>query len=298
MDIKGFLQFIRGVILLTCAMMFCFAVATFGSGLAPISMLTGAAGAASGTASVSPWQAFIPVLVFSFAIAALFSYIIMRSRWHGLKLALFIFIAFFGLMNVVIQLESFVFLGNQMPAGLLRKIVLMGFILAGLFSPLAVMIMGKAKQISVAETDNPHLVMPLPEWIWKVMVIGIVYVVLYYTFGYFVAWKDPAIQEYYGGYDPGSFSTHLANFWQSNSWMYPFQFLRGLLWMLFALPIIRMHKGMKWEVGFTLALLFSFWSFQLLMPNPIMPAAVARVHLIETFLSNFIFGWIVGILLA
>ncbi|KPJ70553.1 hypothetical protein AMJ52_09820 [candidate division TA06 bacterium DG_78] len=80
--------------------------------------------------------------------------------------------------------------------------------------------------------------------------------------------------------------------------MFFFQFARGLLWMLFALPVIRMYKGKNWQVGLTLALLFAFWSFQLLIPNPFMPPDVARVHLIETFSSNFIFGWIVGLLLS
>jgi len=59
-----------------------------------------------------------------------------------------------------------------------------------------------------------------------------------------------------------------------------------------------MHKGGKWEVGLTVALLFAVWSVQLLIPNPLMPPDVARVHLIETVSSNFIFGWIVGLLLA
>jgi hypothetical protein len=37
---------------------------------------------------------------------------------------------------------------------------------------------------------------------------------------------------------------------------------------------------------------------QLLIPNAYMPAEVARVHFIETISSNFIFGWIVGLLLG
>ncbi len=297
MDIKEFLWLVRRLIFLTCCTMFCFAVATFGSGLAPISMLTTSPDSPAAL-PVNPWQAFIPVLVFSFVIAAIFGYIIVRSRWYGFKLAVFIFITFFGLMTIVGQIESLIFLQNQLPAGMLRKIVLMGLILAGLFSPLAVMIMGKTKQTSIVRTLNPHLVMPAPEWIWRLVVIGVFYVVLYTTFGYFMAWRSPVIQEYYGGYDPGSFSTHLANVWHSYPWMFPFQFMRGLLWMLFALPVIRMHKGVKWEVGLTLALFFAFWSFQLLIPNPVMPANVARVHFIETFSSNFIFGWLVGLLLA
>lgn len=291
MNPKIYLQLLLRIVYLTCATMFCFAAGVFGSGLVQMSTLIG-----SGT-GLNPWQAFVPVLIYSLTIAILFAYIIIRSRWFGLKLAIAIFIVMFGLMTVATQLESLLFLGSQIAGGILSRIFLSGFIMAGLFAPLAVIIMGRLKP-ELDITPNPHLIMPIPEWVWKVVVIGALYVVLYALFGYFVAWKSPAIQEYYGGSDPGNFFVHIANRWQATPHMFFFQFGRGILWMLFALPIIRMHKGVKWEVGLTIALLFAIWSLQLLMPNPFMPPEVAKVHLVEIFSSNFIFGWIVGFLLA
>ena len=47
-----------------------------------------------------------------------------------------------------------------------------------------------------------------------------------------------------------------------------------------------------------MAALFIVWNLQLFMPNPMMPAEVARVHFVEMVMSNSIFGFIVGILLA
>ena len=275
-------------------MMFCFAVGVFGSGLVNVNALVPAAEGAA----INPWSAFLPVLVFSFAVALLFAYIIMRSHWFGLKLALAIFVAFYGMMTVVLQLESLLFLRNQMAGGILTKVYLSGLIMAGLFAPLAVLIMNRAKQREPIFIFNVHLEMPLRAWLWRIIAIGCCYVLLYTAFGYFVAWKSPAVQLYYGGQDPGSLFVHLANQWARWPGFFLFQFGRGLLWMLFALPIIRMHKGGRLEVGATIALLFAVWSLQLLIPNPLMPAEVARVHLIEVASSNFIFGWIVGILLA
>jgi len=291
---RNWLHYVPRIVYLTCAMMFCFAAGVFGSGLVNVSAL---APAAEG-AGISPWSAFLPVLIFSFAIALLFAYIIIRSRWFGLKLALAIFVAFYGLMTVVMQMESLLFLRNQMVGGILTRIFLSGLIMAGLFAPMAVIILGKVKQRELAFMFNVHLEMSLPEWLWKIVFIGCCYVVLYTVFGYFIAWKNVAVQTYYGGQDPGSFFVHLANQWARWPGFFLFQFGRGLLWMLFVLPIIRMHKGGKWEVGLTVALLFAVWSVQLLIPNPLMPPDVARVHLIETVSSNFIFGWIVGLLLA
>jgi hypothetical protein len=282
------------VVYLTCAMMFCFGAGVFGSGLANVSALASTAG----DTGMNPWSAFVPVLVFSFGVASLFAYIIIRSHWAGLKLALGIFIAFYGLMTIVMQLESLLFLRSQMAPGILNRILLSGLITAGLFAPVAVLIMGRVRQSQLPLVFNPHLEMGLSAWLWKLAAIGCCYVVLYTVFGYFIAWKNPVIQVYYGGQDSGSFFVHLVDQWARSPLFFLFQFGRGLLWMLFALPIIRMHKGGKWEVGLAVALLFAVWSLQLLMPNPIMPAEVARVHLIETASSNFAFGWIVGILLA
>jgi hypothetical protein len=294
MTIKVLLGFIRRIVYLTCAMMFCYAAGIFGSGLANLSALAPAAG---GT-SVSPWSAFIPVLLFSFAVALLFAYIIFRSYWHGLKLALALFVAFYGLMTIVLQVESLLFLRDQIADQILARIFLSGLITAGLFAPLAILVMGRAKPQEMLLVFKPHLEMSLSEWLGKIVIIGCVYLALYNIFGYFVAWKNPAVQLYYGGHDPGNFFAHVANQWSRQPIFFLFQFGRGLLWILFALPIIRMHKGGTLEVGFTIALLFAVWSLQLLIPNPLMPPDVARVHLIEMASSNFIFGWIVGILLA
>lgn len=290
----NFRRYVLRTIYLTCAMMFCFAAGVFGSGLVNVSAL----GPGAGGAGMNPWSAFLPVLVFSFAVALVFAYVISRSHWFGLKLALGIFIAFYGLMTVVMQMESLIFLRNQMASGVLNRIFLSGLITAGIFAPLAVFIMERAKQQQLMLVFNPHLEMELPEWLWKITAIGLCYVVLYTVFGYYIAWKSPSVQAYYGGHDPGSFLVHLSNQWTNSPGLFLLQFGRGLLWMLFALPVIRMHKGGKWEVGLTIAVLFAVWSLQLLMPNPLMPPEVARVHLIELASSNFVFGWIVGILLA
>jgi hypothetical protein len=297
MKIKSFLSIIQKIIYLTCAMLFCFAIGVFGSGMAPISMLTRNIRTSSGSA-VNSGQAFVPLLIFSLAVAILFAYIINRSRWYGLKLALAIFVGFFGLMTVVPQLESLVFLNNQMPPGLLRKIFLMGFYIAALFSLLAVFIMGKVKKKTIISLTQNRLAIPITKWLWKSIVIGLCYVVIYITFGYFVAWQSPIIQQYYGGHDPGNFLTHLNYLAGNLPYIIPFQFFRGLLWMLFALPIIQMHTGKRWEVGLTIALLFTVWNLQLFIPNPVMPPEVARIHFFEMVPSNFIFGWVVGLLLS
>jgi len=135
------------------------------------------------------------------------------------------------------QIESMVYLGAHMAPGMLRGIVLMGFVNALLFSPVLVLGLGKAR----ARPDTPgeagrRLQMPWTTWTWKLTVGAAVFTSLYYLFGYYVAWKNPALREYYGGTDPGSFLAQMAGIVRGTPWMLPLQFVRGLLWMLLALP--------------------------------------------------------------
>jgi hypothetical protein len=118
--------------------------------------------------------------------------------------------------------------------------------------------------------------------------------ILYSTFGYFIAWKNPAVQAYYGGIDEGSFFAHMKVVFTITPWLEPFQTLRAVLWVLLALPVIRMMKGSWQETAFAVGLLFSvLMNSQLLLPTPLMPEAVRMTHLLETASSNFIFGYLI-----
>jgi hypothetical protein len=69
------------------------------------------------------------------------------------------------------------------------------------------------------------------------------------------------------------------------------------MWTAIAVPVIKMMKGEWWERGFAVALLFAVMTSQLLLPNPLMPDEVRMAHLLETATSNFLFGWLVVLIL-
>ena len=239
-------------------------------------------------------ESLLPLLVVSFLNTAALTYPIVRSRWSGLRLLAVVFVVFYGVGTFMSQIESVVFV-TTIPASEIPKLFLMGAITALIFSPLAVLILGRMRRDTAVEGPNLRLVMPWTEWVWKLAVIGVVYLILYTTFGYFVAWQNPALREFYSG------STELVGFfdqWRNtllaDPWLAPFQVLRSLLWVALALPVIRMMKGRWWEAGLAVGLLFAvLMNAQLLVPNPYMPQAVRMSHLVETASSNFIFGWLV-----
>jgi hypothetical protein len=228
--------------------------------------------------------------------AAVWTYVILRSRWTGWKLILTVFLVFYGVNTVMPQIESAYFI-TRLPPGMLPRLFLAGVILAAVFAPLVVLILGKAKRSTNEIAATSRLKMPLRTWIGKLALIVVAYVILYFTFGYFIAWRNAAVRAYYGGSNPGGFLSQMAGLLHDEPLLFLLQTLRAVLWTVLALPVIKMTKGEWWESGLAVALLFAVMTSQLLLPNPLMPPEVRMVHLVETATSNFLFGWLVVLIL-
>lgn len=233
----------------------------------------------------------LALLVVSCLNTVILSYVIIRSRWAGWKLIGAIFLIFFGISTFMSQIETAYFV-TRLPPGMLPRLFLAGGITAAIFSPLAVLVLGKRRHGPDKEV-SARLHMPLGEWAWKQSLIVVAYLVIYFTFGYFIAWRSPAVRAYYGGSDPGSFLTQMSIVLRETPWLVPLQVVRAMLWTALAVLVIRMVKGRWWEIGIVVGLLFAVPNAQLLIPNPFMPEEVRMAHLLETASSNFLFGWLV-----
>jgi hypothetical protein len=275
------------VIALTIVLFVCFAVAGGAVGFASDSRASEQTGAST-----------LLLLAVCLLQVMVMTHLILRSRWTGWRLAAAAFFIFYGVTTFMPQIESAVFL-TRLPPGTLPRLFLMGVLIAVPFSVLAVLILGKRKAGVVDTQPNSRLVMPASEWAWKLVVIAVVYVILYFTFGYFIAWRHPGVAEYYGGVDPGSFLAQMRIVLRNTPWLVPFQILRALCWVALALPAIRMLKG-KWpETALAIGLLFAVvMNAPLLLPNPYMPESVRMAHLVETASSNLIFGAFIAWLLT
>ena len=220
---------------------------------------------------------------------AFLTYITVRSRWSGWKLIVTLAVVFFGVATVMPQIETAVFV-RTLPPGFLSRLFLAGFLFSFLYAPLLVLLVGNRRQ---SEFTAPRVKVNSSDAVIKIIIAAFIYVVLYFTFGYFIAWQSPALRAYYGGGNANGFLTQLNETWRANRWLFPFQLLRGLLWTLLALPIIRMLRGQRLEKAVVVGLLFAIVTSQLLLPNPLMPYEVRMRHLVETASSNFFFGCIV-----
>jgi hypothetical protein len=241
--------------------------------------------------NAQPGNAAIALFIVSCIHSMMLAYLILRSSWAGWKLVAAVFLVFFGVATFMPQLETAYFV-TSLPPGSVPRIFLMGGIVAAIFSPLAVLLLGKGRQ-RAGDNSVTRLQMPLSEWAWKAGVIIILYVIIYFTFGYFIAWQNAAVRAYYGGSEPGSFLSQLSTVPRETPWLLPLQAVRALLWMAIGVLVVRMLKGGWWEAALTVALFFSLvLSCQLLIPNEFMPREVRMAHLVETATSDFLFGFL------
>jgi hypothetical protein len=222
--------------------------------------------------------------------------LILSSRWSGWYLILRLAFAYFGAVTFVMQIETWYFLmDNTVTAKVLPYLFIMGLPVAFLYIPLAILISGKGRSINNSES-NPASVIPFKQWVWKLIVIALAYVVLYWSAGYFIAWQNPELRTFYGS--PGEilpFWEHTVNTLRSDPGLLPVQIFRAMLWTLCALPVIRGSKLNVWQTAILVGFFFSIpQNIGHIMENPLMPVASIRLsHLIETSSSTFVFGLII-----
>ncbi|MEN8374819.1 MAG: hypothetical protein ABFS34_05165 [Gemmatimonadota bacterium] len=234
------------------------------------------------------------VLGANVAVALLYSaalaHPVMRSRWLGRSLAAATFVALAGIIVVLPWIELVIFNLREVPADSIGPVFILHLITFAAFAPIVVRIFGRHDSSggAPAEEENRRLRLTPWSWTWRLPAISFSYVLLYVLFGVFVAWRAPAIREFYENVQMPSIGTILLT-----------QVGRGLIWAAIAMPIVRMMRGPRWETALTLGVLFSvLMSAGLLMPNPILPVDVRMVHLVEVSASNFLFGLVVGWLLT
>jgi len=232
---------------------------------------------------------FLDVLVITF--------IVRRSVITGWQLAITLFLAFYGIMTFMSQIEAAVF-PTQMSSAMIWKVFGMGLVITAPCSIIAVPLLGRWREGSrSAEPFQGRF--SAGGWGWRLAIIALVYVGIYFVFGYFVAWQFSAVREYYGGSDPEGFFTHFWGVVVNSPWLILFQLVRGLIWAFLGFLIVKIVGARQFEAPLAVGLAFAvLMNVQLLLPNPFMPEAVRMAHLLETASSNFIFGCFVGWMLT
>jgi hypothetical protein len=224
-----------------------------------------------------------------------------NSRWRGLNLTITIFFLVFIIQFFLSIIEAIWFNNAlNMPVSGQKFLLLSGFILSLTFSPLFIWISGKmkAKGDDVVPGINWFELLSLESGIKVILLIVIVYPMLYNLTGYFIAWQFESVRLFYtDSTDIEPFGAMLLENFRSG--LYFFQIPRGLIWVLLALPVFYSVEGSFIKRGVIIGLLFAtLMNAQHLLPNPYFPVEVSFAHFIETYISNFIWGFSIAWLLS
>jgi hypothetical protein len=252
-------------------------------------------GAAPAAAAGQPTNALMLLFVASLVQALVVAYLVLEARGSGRQIAGALFLLF---LNMWIQggIEAVPYLRGQTTPNLSKQMLIMGVVTALLSAPFAAWVLGVFGRTGEA-VDRERVHRPAAWWSVTLTRTTAAFVVLYYLCGYFIAWQNPAVREFYSG------STALRGFWGqmvwiwfSSPWMFLVQAGRGLLFVAMTLPAVWMLRGGARRVAFGTALMYAAWdgSLGLLVPNPIMPATVAHTHLVELVVWGLLFGAFVG----
>jgi hypothetical protein len=241
--------------------------------------------------------ALAPVL-FCLLGSAVFTWLILRSAFRDWPLTGAVFLAYFGLGTVMLQMESALFLPRHLPAGFLPRLFAMGALIALFFAPAAAWMYGRFRKVADVPATPPGPGLTTRGLIARLALLAVVYVALYFLAGYFIAYRNPELVAYYDDIDAGSFAAGMARVWERTPWLFALQALRGVMWVALVLPFIFSFRGPPWELPLLVGSAFSVWVVMLLASNPYMPESVRLSHLVETGSSNFLFGCLVGAVFA
>jgi len=233
---------------------------------------------------------FLFLVINSAFVCFVVYFIIKNSMINGIKLFLISAGAVFFVQSFMTQIETLFFIRAFKGLTAFDVTLFMVRDLIALTATVPLMIKFFQNKEIVCEVIKVDVKSVIP----KFGIIGVIYTIVYMTFGYFVAWQFEALRLFYSGSaEKLSFFGQLVNNVKTNPLIYPFQFIRGLLFSVAILPLLFVINKKKIFV-FSVCLVYFSTSTVLLVPNALFPDMVRYGHLIEMSTSMIVFGLIVG----
>lgn len=210
----------------------------------------------------------------------------------GIVLVLYCFVIQF----LLTQMETFFFAEsiNISPEQIV-SILVAGFVVAGVTIGLGILISTKLAK-PIRRTPLEIVFTGWRGWLIPLILLTcVIYPLLYFVFGYYVAWQNEALRIFYtqsGEIKP--FCTQLIN--SVSEGIYFFQILRGIIWVFVSIPVILMLQHLRLFQYLLVGILSALLPASLLLlPNPYMPVEIAMSHFVETSTSNFLWGVLITV---
>lgn len=202
-----------------------------------------------------------------------------RARVAGWRLAVVLFVAYFAISSAMMQMETLWFNDSlKLPLPVVGQLLANSAVVAAMVAAAGALLFHPVRE------DVGDVPAGL---VWRVVAMALIYVVLYYGAGFFIAWQSAAVRAYY---DNGVHIPLLPTI--------AFQIFRGTLWALIALFLVSRLKGSLGSRALIMGVLFAvLTAAQLLYPAPFFPWPVRHAHLVEVGSSEFVYGLIATFIL-
>jgi hypothetical protein len=228
----------------------------------------------------SPAPGSLPFQVASnLIIVAVLAWLAQTARWRGWRLAVTLAVVFYGILSFNSIIEAIFFGFFTARAG--AVILLMTALSSALFSP-ALLLLAK-------RDPGPP---PLSEWTPILTAPRFIagsasYLIIYFVFGLIIY---PFVADFYAGFGTPSMARVIGMA----------LFVRGPIFVALAALIIAVSGTSRRATILMVAVSMSVIGgvAPLMVPTSLFPDAVRLVHFIEVTSENFLFGWILGILLT
>ncbi len=240
--------------------------------------------------------AIVYVLITVAWICLASTFIVKNSRWKASRLIPALMFSLFFVYSFMAQIETFFF--SSAFQVLTKTDIFLIMIANGVIIfagvPLTVILFRKERRTETDTRDKSLAAFSFSELIIKLSLIGFIYMIIYFGFGYYVAWQVKDLRIFYSGHpEDNGFISVLVNNFHQNPVIYPFQFVRGVLFGLFVLPLAGMFKGQPRVLLISLILVFLSLGISLIIPNFLFPDTVRWAHFAEMTSSMFVFAIIV-----
>lgn len=209
--------------------------------------------------------------------------IAIHSRTRGWLLAACISGAFWLITWLLTVIEAVMYLGPILPDGFAAWTGISQGIVALAVGPMAVVLFNTAGERVQKVPQHPPLIdqsVTPAAWILRLGGISLVYLVAYIVAGVFIAFGNPALQEYYEVIGIPAVSTLLG-----------VQVGRAVLWAIAAALLLAVLDTRRHTAALIVGIVFSITMAALVLaPNPFLPAEIRSTHFVEIGSSNFVFG--------
>lgn len=213
------------------------------------------------------------------AFAVVLALLAANMRWATWGKAAALFVILYVLETGLSQIEAWYFNSYMHLSPSLLTGLAIGNLVKAAIVAVVCALLWSAKTVEPAET--------LGGLAWKLPVIIPIYIVFYFGAGALIAWQGAAVRAYY---EQGM---HI-----DRGQLALLQVLRGAIWAGVALLIVKSLKGSVMFRALMTGLAFAvLMALVLLLPNSFMPWDVRKMHLMEIFSSNFLFGILAALVL-